>query len=49
MAQVAEKLSILKMTPEERGNYSYYLKKLYNDKDELKAAEARAKLGVRLK
>ena len=41
MAQVAEKLSILKMTPEERANYSYYQKKLYNDRDELQAAEAR--------
>ena len=41
MAQVAEKLNILKMTPEERANYSYYQKKLYNDRDELQAAEAR--------
>ena len=41
MVQVAEKLSILKMTPEERANYSYYQKKLYNDRDELQAAEAR--------
>ena len=41
MAQVAEKLSILKMTPEERANYSYYQKKLYNDRDELQAAEVR--------
>lgn len=41
MAQVAEKLSILKMTPEERANYSYYQKKLYNDRDELQAAEAK--------
>ena len=43
MVQVAEKLSILKMTPEERANYSYYKKKLYNDRDELQAAEARGK------
>ena len=43
MKQVAEKLSILKMTPEERSNYSYYQKKLYNDRDELQAAEARGK------
>ena len=43
MVQVAEKLSILKMTPEERANYSYYQKKLYNDRDELQAAEARGK------
>ena len=41
MVQVAEKLSILKMTSEERANYSYYQKKLYNDRDELQAAEAR--------
>ena len=43
MAQVAEKLNILKMTYEERVNYSYYQKKLYNDRDELQAAEARGK------
>ena len=43
MAQVAEKLNILKLTPEERVNYSYYQKKLYNDRDELQAAEARGK------
>ncbi|WP_341749497.1 Rpn family recombination-promoting nuclease/putative transposase [Candidatus Tisiphia endosymbiont of Sialis lutaria] len=41
MSQVAEKLNILKMTPEERANYSYYRKKLYNDRDELQGAEAR--------
>jgi predicted transposase/invertase (TIGR01784 family) len=41
MVQVVEKLSILKMTPEERANYSYYQKKLYSDRDELVAAEAR--------
>lgn len=41
MKQVAAKLSILKMTSEERANYSYYQKKLYNDRDELKAAEAK--------
>jgi predicted transposase/invertase (TIGR01784 family) len=41
MVQVAEKLSILKMTPQERANYSYYQKKLYSDRDELAAAEAR--------
>jgi len=41
MKQVAEKLSILKMTPEERANYSYYQQKLYNDRDELQAAESR--------
>lgn len=43
MVQVAEKLTILKMTQEERANYSYYQKKLYNDRDELQAAEARGK------
>jgi predicted transposase/invertase (TIGR01784 family) len=41
MVQVAEKLSILKMTSQERANYSYYQKKLYSDRDELVAAEAR--------
>jgi predicted transposase/invertase (TIGR01784 family) len=41
MKQVADKLSILKMTQEERDNYLYYQKKLYNDRDELQAAEAR--------
>ena len=40
MVQVLEKLNILKMTPEERANYSYYLKKLYNDRDEMQTAEA---------
>jgi len=29
------------MTPEERANYSYYQKKLYSDRDELAATEAR--------
>ena len=43
MEQVAEKLSILKMTPEERANYSYYQKKLYNDRDELQAAVNRGR------
>ena len=41
MAQVAEKLSILKMTKEERASYSYYQKQLHTDRDELIAAEAR--------
>ena len=41
MKLVAEKLAILKMTPPERSNYSYYLKKLYNDRDELQAAISR--------
>jgi hypothetical protein len=35
MKQVSEKLNILKMTQEERDNYAYYQKKLYNDRDEL--------------
>jgi len=43
MTQVAEKLSILKMTPEERANYSYYQKKLYSDRDELQAAVNRGR------
>jgi predicted transposase/invertase (TIGR01784 family) len=38
MKQVAEKLNILKMTEAERSNYTYYQKKLYNDRDELAAA-----------
>ena len=41
MAQVAEKLSILKMTKEERASYSYYQKQLHTDRDELIAAEVR--------
>ena len=43
MVQVAEKLSILKMTAEERANYSYYRKKLHNDRDELAAAQAKGR------
>lgn len=43
MKLVEEKLSILKMTPEERANYSYYNKKMYNDRDELKAATEKGK------
>ena len=41
MSQVAEKLSILKMSTDERAEYTYYLKKVYNDRDELQAAESR--------
>ena len=41
MQKVAEKLAILKMTQEERANYTYYQKKLYDDRDEMKAAENR--------
>jgi predicted transposase/invertase (TIGR01784 family) len=43
MKQVAEKLNILKMTQEERDNYAYYQKKLYNDRDELASALRRGK------
>ena len=43
MAQVAEKFSILKMTKEKRARYSYYQKKLYNNRDELQTSEARGK------
>lgn len=39
MQKVAEKLSILKMTPEERDSYYYYMKQVYNDRDQLQAAE----------
>ena len=39
MKLVSEKLSMLKMTKEERDSYFYYKKKLYSDRDELKAAE----------
>ena len=38
MKQVTEKLTVLKMTPEERANYIYYQKKVHNDRDELQAA-----------
>ena len=41
MKKVANKLSILKMTPAERDAYAYYLKQVYTDRDQLKAAEAR--------
>jgi predicted transposase/invertase (TIGR01784 family) len=43
MTQVAEKLSILKMTKEEREKYSFYQKKLHSDRDELQTAEARGR------
>ena len=39
MKQIADKLSILKMTAAERDNWNYYQKKLCNDRDELAAAE----------
>jgi predicted transposase/invertase (TIGR01784 family) len=35
MEKVAEKLSILKMTPVERDSYYFYLKQVYTDRDEL--------------
>ena len=44
MAQVAEKLTILKMSAEERDNYSYYLKKVYSDRDEMQAALDKGRL-----
>ena len=43
MQRVADKLNILKMTPAEREGYSYYLKQLYNDRDELQAAIAKGR------
>ena len=43
MQKVADKLSILKMTPEERDSYYYYLKQVYNDRDQLQAAEAKGR------
>ena len=43
MQKVADKLSILKMTPEERDSYYYYLKQVYTDRDELQAAEAKGR------
>jgi predicted transposase/invertase (TIGR01784 family) len=38
MKKVADKLSILKMTPEERDSYYNYMKQVYIDRDELYAA-----------
>ncbi len=49
MQRVADKLNILKMTPAEREGYSHYLKQLYNDRDELQAAEARGRAEERKK
>lgn len=45
MKRVEEKLSIL----EEIANYSYYQKKLYNDRDELQAATSKGREKVKLK
>jgi predicted transposase/invertase (TIGR01784 family) len=39
MQRVADKLSILKMTPDERNSYYAYMKQIYSDRDELQAAE----------
>ena len=44
MKRVADKLSILKMTPEERESYAYYMKQVYSDRDELQAAETRGEI-----
>jgi predicted transposase/invertase (TIGR01784 family) len=43
MEQVAQKLSMLKMTPIEKVEYSHYCKKLYNDRDELFTARETGK------
>lgn len=40
VTQVAEKISILKISSDERSHYYHYLKKIYNDRDEIKAAES---------
>ena len=41
MKQVAEKLSMLKMSTDERDSYYHYRKKLCDDKDSIQSAEAR--------
>ncbi len=38
MQQVSDKLRILRMTEKERSAYTFYMKKVYNDRDELEAA-----------
>ena len=38
MQQVSDKLKILRMTEGERSAYTFYMKKVYNDRDELEAA-----------
>jgi predicted transposase/invertase (TIGR01784 family) len=38
MKKVADKLSILKMTPEERNGYYAYMKQIYTDLDSLETA-----------
>jgi predicted transposase/invertase (TIGR01784 family) len=44
MQRVADKLSILKMTPDERNSYYVYMKQMYSDRDELQAAETRGEI-----
>jgi predicted transposase/invertase (TIGR01784 family) len=43
MQQVVEKLTYLKLSPEERAEHDYYLRKLYSDRDALEAAVSRGK------
>jgi predicted transposase YdaD len=43
MQQVVEKLTYLKLSPEERAEHDYYLRKLYSDRDALQAAVAEGK------
>jgi predicted transposase/invertase (TIGR01784 family) len=43
MKKVAERLSVLKMTAEERNKYYSYKKKLCDEKEELRAAEAKGR------
>lgn len=44
MQRVADKLSILKMTPDERNSYYAYMKQMYSDRDELQAAIIKGEL-----
>ncbi len=44
MQRVADKLSILKMTPDERNTYYVYMKQMYSDRDELQAAITKGEL-----
>lgn len=48
MAKVEEKLSILKMTPDQRQSHIAYLKKIYSDRDSIEAAEQKGKLEGKL-
>jgi len=43
MQKIADKLSILKMTPEERNSYYNYMKQIYTDRDSLYAAIEKGK------